>query len=1045
MQIDSLKNNRIKLFFFLVVLSTILFSNAQAQCVIRGKVTDKNGEVPIGVAVYLKSDNTIGATTDINGDYSLKVNILKTQVFVIQYIGYKTIEDTIECIKGVIIKNFILEPSAQTLSTVIITGRTQNNFDAHMETKKKLSSNTLDYISAETIKKTVDANVSSAIARITGVSSTSNGMITVRGTGDRYLKTTINGSRIPTLDPFSNNIKLDIFPASLVDNIVIAKTASPDLPGDWAGAYISVETKQYPEALAVNMETSLGYNAQTTSHDIISSQRSSTDWLGFDNNFRDRDHNDYVQFNSKPTTYQEFAALGLGDYFKNLGVTNTTPWTDTYFKLGLIELGLMGKAQIDDPAAFEKAKTEYNTLYYREHAYDLLNANAVKSEKSLADTWQSTIRKAPLNFSQSFSIGNQTRLFGKTLGYLMGFRYSSAIQYDPDSYGTRFGVESKIIDGHASGYDSLVQVSSKETRGWSALMGVAYKLNPNNTISVLFMPNIIGVNNIRDLKTFTTLGADSGTYLQRTYQFYESRKQMIYQIKTEHYLPGSRLKIEFNASYTKGKSNLPDLRVTPYIPAEAAIQNAPVYIIGNSIGTGRYYRYLDENIFDSRLSVELPLSKKTDLVRKIKLGLAYQNGTRQQDNYYYQLMEGNGSEYVRQANPDASAYGLDRFDIVTIQNHSLAGDHGDSLRTVQQYYNRTLYPNNRVFGRSNIKAGYAMVDYAIIPVARFSGGLRVEQAYIYTDCNLFDDLHLAANDSRRMFVAPSPILDIMIRPGKLNELSFLPSAGLILKLKNDELSPVNLRLNYSKTVARPSIRELSDNAYFDYEINKVVYGNSLLKMVQIDNYDIRLESYFKSGDNVSVSLFYKEFKNHIEVADFGQYLIWINNENTSWVKGIELEGKKSIAKWLEFRANITLVDSRSAFNTTYTKPDGYTVTGRDVDRTMLNQAPYVINAMLTYFQEKAGLTASISYNIQGPRVISTGSYKDIPDVYELPRNLVDIKVMKKLGKHYTVSLKIMDLMNSPIVRAYKIGDKYDLYFDSYKYGTNYVIAFSYKI
>jgi outer membrane receptor protein involved in Fe transport len=215
-------------------------------------------------------------------------------------------------------------------------------------------------------------------------------------------------------------------------------------------------------------------------------------------------------------------------------------------------------------------------------------------------------------------------------------------------------------------------------------------------------------------------------------------------------------------------------------------------------------------------------------------------------------------------------------------------------------------------------------------------------------------------------------------------------------------------------------------------------------MVEINNYDLRVESYFKSGDNISASLFYKDFKNHIEVADFGQYLVWLNNENTSWIKGIEIEGKKNIAKWLEFRANVTFVNSRSAFNTSYTKPDGYVVAGRDVDRTMLNQAPYVINAMLTYIGDKSGLTASISYNIQGPRVVSTGSYKDIPDVYELPRNLIDIKVMKNLGKHYLVSLKVMDVLNTAIVRAYKIDSDYNLHFDSYKYGTNYVFAFSYK-
>jgi hypothetical protein len=1034
-----------RLFFFLFLI--LAASNAAlCQGIVRGKVTDSNGEIPIGVTVYLKADNSVGTTTDINGEYSLKLKTSAPEVVVVSYIGYKTIEDTIQCVPGaVLIRNFVLESAATALSVVTVTGRAHKNSDIHMESKKKLSSNTLDYISAETIKKTVDNNVASAITRVTGVSSTSNGLITVRGTGDRYLKTTINGSRIPTLDPFTNNIKLDIFPATLVDNIVVAKTASPDLPGDWSGAYISVETKQYPEVLAVNAETSVGYNAQTTFKEIMSSERSSTDWLGFDNSFREIDHSSYVQFNNKPNTYEEFVALGLGDYYKNLGITASTPWNDTYFKLGLIELGLLGKAEFNDETAFENARKAYNTMYYREHAFALMNADAVKSEKSLPDTWQPVTRKAPLNFSQSFSIGNQTNVFGKTLGYLMGFRYSSGIQYDPDSYGSRFGVESKIIEGQAYGYDSISQKISRETRGWSALVGGAYKLNSNNTVSLLFMPNVTGVNTVRDLNVISTMGSDSGLVLGRAYQLYESRRQMIYQLKTEHYIPSSRIRIEFNASYTRGKSSLPDLRVTPGLPEGSATTNNPVFILGNSIGTGRYYRYLDENVFDSRLALELPLTNRTEVVRKLKFGVAYQNSHRQQDNYYYQLMEGNGSEYVQQAFPDAYAYGPDRFDITAIANHGLSGDHGDSLLTVQQYYDRTLYPNNQVFGKGYILGGYAMADYSVSSRIRLSGGLRIEKAYMYTDCNLFDELKLASDDSRRKFVAPSPILDIMIRPGKLDELSLLPSIGLIYQLRKDEISPINIRLNYSKTVARPSMRELSDNAYFDYELNKVVYGNSMLKMVEINNYDLRFEAYFNSGNNFSVSLFYKDFKNHIEVADNGQYLIWINNGNTSWVKGIELEGKANLTSWLEFRANVTLVDSKSAFNTGYTKPDGYVVAGRDIDRTMLNQAPYVVNAMLSYFGQKSGITASVSYNIQGQRVVSTGSYNDIPDVYELPRNLVDIKINKKLGKHFNASLKIMDVLNSPIVRAYKIDNSYSLYFDKYQYGTNYVVSVAYKL
>ncbi|NVO20400.1 MAG: carboxypeptidase-like regulatory domain-containing protein [Bacteroidetes bacterium] len=1031
---------------FLVALISMGEMEVSAQCVVRGRITDKNGEVPIGVAIFSKSDASLGTTTDIDGNFELKVSKPDRQVLRISYVGYKTIEDTIQCSGGgVLTRNYVIEPTTQDLKTVVVTANAVKSLDVHMETVKKLSSKTFDYISSETIKKTVDANVAAAITRVTGVSSTSNGFITVRGIGDRYLKTTINGCRIPTLDPLTNNIKLDIFPASLVDNIIINKTASPDLPGDWAGAYVSIETKEFPEALSVYMETSLGYNSKATFKEVLSSERSSTDWLGFDNSFRDRSHSDYIQFNNNPSTYDEFVALGLGDYYRNLGVTKNTPWTDTYFKLGLIELGLLGKAQFDDQAAFDDAKTAYNSLYYREHAYDLLNADAVNSEKTFPNTWRNTVRKAPMNFSQSFSIGNQVKFLKKTLGYMIGFRYSSATQFDPDSYGNRFGVQSKIIDGKAADFDKIFQQASKEIHGWSALFGVSYKLDQNNTVSLLFMPNITGINNVRDMETIPTIGSDSDPYSHRIYQFYESRKQMITQFKTDHYLPRSRVRIEFNSSYTKGKSNLPDLRVTPYINPDSSVQNAPEYIIGTGINTGRYFRYLDENIFDSQLSGELPLGNDPALVRKIKIGASYQYNFRQQDNYFYQLLEGNGSEIIRASNPLADAFGLDRFNIITIPNHSYSGNHGDSLRSVQQYYQRFVYPNNRIFGNSHTLAGFVMLDYSIVPRIRISGGLRVEQASMFTDCNLFDDLHLASDDNRRRFIAPSPILNIMIRPGKLDEVSYLPSISFIIKLKDQEDSPINFRLNYSSTVARPSLRELSDNAYFDYEINKVIYGNSLLKMVHINNYDLRLESYFKSGDNVSLSLFYKEFRNHIEVADFGQYLVWINNPNISWAKGVEIEGKKSIGTWLEFRANLTLVDSRSAFNTSYTKPEGYLVQGRDVSRTMLDQAPYVINAMITYFARKAGVTASISYNLQGPRVITTGSYKDIPDVYEMPRNLVDLKILKNFGKHYSLSLKVMDLLNTSITRAYKIGNNYDFVYDNYKYGTSYILAFSYKL
>jgi hypothetical protein len=316
--------------------------------------------------------------------------------------------------------------------------------------------------------------------------------------------------------------------------------------------------------------------------------------------------------------------------------------TDLYFKLGLVRLGLLAKAQLNDPVAFNNAMAKYNSLEYKGRAVDIINANAVNSEKSFPNTWYSTKRKAPMNFSQNISIGDQTKLFGKTLGYFLGFRYSSSIQYDPNSIGYRIGPSASppFEQGNPS-IDSLSQKASKETNGWSALINVAYKFNANNSISFMYMPNMTGVNNVKlvnynywDDQTFVTKN--------KIYQMYESRKQMVYQIKSEHFIPGPKLKIELNASYTKGNSSMPDFKMITNIDSTVVGSwNFPDYTTSGQIGTGRIFRYLSDNIFDSRISLEMPLDNKPDLTRKLKIGGSYLNDKTQRDQYYYELTPGN--------------------------------------------------------------------------------------------------------------------------------------------------------------------------------------------------------------------------------------------------------------------------------------------------------------------------------------------------------------------------------------------------------------------
>ena len=971
----------------------------------------------------MKSNPGIGVTTDLDGNYTLKIKDSTAQTIVISYVSYPSIEEIVNPKNGeIIVKDFVMQDAAKALGVVEVTVKAAKANVYYMENIKKNSATTIDYISNETMKKTGDANVIAAVARVTGV-STNGGFITVRGIGDRYVKTTINGCRIPTLDPFTNNIKLDMFPASLVDNIIITKTASPDLPGDWAGAYLSVETKDYPDALSVNIESTVGYNNQSTFKDVISSDRSKTDWEGFDNSFREHDHTQFQSAITHPTQYQELIALGLGDYYKSLGITG---WADgsasgnIYFHLGLVQLGLLAPALINDPTAITNATNAYNSGNYHSQAFATLNAGAAKTGQSFPNNWNTTKRKAPLNYSQSFTVGDQLQLFGKPLGFIAGFRYGSATIYDPKSIKEEPYAGSSLIAGYSE------RQASKETNGWSALINLAYKLNPNNSISLLFMPNLIGVNDVKD-------GYDTVKNTTTKAQFYEARKQMVYQFKMENYIPSIKAKIESNASYTKGNSNAPDFKYLQY----DGNPNTNSYVLDPGVhDIDRFYRYLSDNLFDSHISVEIPIGNKPGLTRKLKFGGAYLDENTKSDQYQYLL--GRGDYTLPLQSSDINSYlSLDQFQVSNGINTS-----GVPYSTLNWYYNLNNNPTDHTFGKSKISAAFIMADYTIISRLRISGGVRVEQTNMLTDVNKFDSLGLSDTDPRRFY--QEGVLPAI--PGRLNQTNFLPSATIIYKLIDKEENPTNIRLGYSQTLARPSLREISNTSNFDYELQDNVRGNPNLKMVEIKNYDFRIESYFKNKDNLSLSVFYKDFKNHIELEHADVYT-WINVDKSN-VTGIELEGRKAIIKGLEFRANVTLVKSATSYVRTRQEIVGTTVITYNEDtvkRSMFGQAPYIVNAILSYTSDSLGLTATLSYNIQGPRLVIGSNNKSIPDIYELQRHLLDFKVSKKFGKHFSVSFTVKDILNSKVTRAYKFDDGSTVIYDQYRWGTNYLFGLLYKL
>lgn len=228
-----------------------------------------------------------------------------------------------------------------------------------------------------------------------------------------------------------------------------------------------------------------------------------------------------------------------------------------------------------------------------------------------------------------------------------------------------------------------------------------------------------------------------------------------------------------------------------------------------------------------------------------------------------------------------------------------------------------------------------------------------------------------------------------------------PSANVTYKLNDKH----QLRAAYGKSVNRPEFRELSTSVYYDFELGSSVMGNYDLKTAYIDNFDLRYEWYPSTGEQISVALFYKHFKNPIEwtytVAGGTDLIYSFMNARGANNYGIELDIRKN----LDF---IGLKNFSFSFNGAWIKSKVQFEPGtNNIDRPMQGQSPYLINTGIFYNNIERGWSAAVLYNRVGKRIIGVGnrygtgadgSSRNIPNSYEMPRNSLDLSVGKKIGK-----------------------------------------------
>ncbi len=274
----------------LLILSALLFSTAAlAQSAkLNGTVVDgSTGETMPGAQILVEG-TSLTTLTNFDGLYSLSL-APGTYTIVVKSFGFSN-----KAITGVVVRagsetslNITMELSkGESLDEVTITASAvRENVNALFIQQKSLSS-VSDGISSETIRRTPDRNTGDVLKRVSGASIQDNKFAIVRGLSDRYNAAYLNGAPLPSTESDRKAFAFDVFPAALLDNLVIVKTASAELPGEFAGGVIQVNTKSFPGKAFHEFSFSTGYNSLTTFKNRLDYQGSSTDWLGLDNGAR---------------------------------------------------------------------------------------------------------------------------------------------------------------------------------------------------------------------------------------------------------------------------------------------------------------------------------------------------------------------------------------------------------------------------------------------------------------------------------------------------------------------------------------------------------------------------------------------------------------------------------------------------------------------------------------------------------------------------------------------------------------------------------------
>jgi TonB-dependent receptor len=945
---------------------------------IRGSVIEgSSGETVIGANILIK-ETSKGAVTDLDGEFTIDIEP-GTYVLQITYVGFQTLNIEgieVKANQVTLLKDIKLVDSGVDLDQVVVNAKAIRITESALLTIKKKSPAMLDGISSARMQLTGDATAVEAAKRVTGVSVEGGKYVYVRGLGDRYSKTTLNNVDIPGLDPDRNALQLDIFPTNLIDNIVVSKNFTADMPADFTGGLLNIETKDFPEEKIFNVSVSTSFNPDMHFNpDYLAYEGGKTDLLGFDDGSRALPQR--AREENIPTPISGASEMEVVDFVTSfnpeLAASRQTSLLDFSASISLGDQIVLGKKK----AETESASGKQNKLGY---------------------------------------------IF--SLSYKMDYKYYDDVIYgeyqrlqDPGQVELRYAT---VQNGQVGERSVLI----------GALGGLAYKTKHSKyRLTAMRLQNAESRAGQFQIDNDGEAVGQSGYIAASDNLEFNQRSLTNFLLDGKHVTGSSGWEIDWRLSPTFSTSDDPDIRKTAF----TFRSNDALFNAGAGGNPSRIWRSLSEINAVAKLDITKKYKFNGEDAR-FKFGAGHTYKQRDYEILFFDIQFFSSQSWP---NPDPTTV-LNPENLFPNRPNGIYYQSGNNMPNPNEYQSDI---NNTSFYVSN--------EFNPLPKLKTILGVRAEN---FVQRHTGRDQRFASGD-----IENGNNLD---NEKVLDALDLFPSANLIYSLNDQQ----NLRVSYSRTIARPSFKELSFAQILDPITNRIFNGslfeysdwNGRLTETRIDNFDLRWELFQERGQLFSLSAFYKRFDNPIELVRIPEQQTSTEfqprNVGDGRLYGVELELRKDLdfispaLSNFNVSCNVTFVESLIDMTSSeFNARKNFEKTGETIKdtRQMAGQAPYVINAGLSYSNFDAGWEAGFFYNVKGKtlEIVGVGLYSD---VFFQPFQSLNFSLNKKIGKdkNTVIDFKVSNILNDRLESFYQSFEAESRIFNSINPGRSFGLGLS---